>query len=71
MMRISAKAASELIAKRDRDRLRFVESHFGKDAADPARYDLVLNTASFTDPALCELLIGALNRKCKLDIPLG
>lgn len=68
---VPLKEARDLIAATDRERLRFVESHFGKDAGDPSRYDLLLNTACFTDAALCELMIGALIRKCKLDIPLG
>jgi cytidylate kinase len=68
---MTLKEAGDLVAKTDRERLRFVESHFGKDAGDPSRYDLLLNTACFTDAALCELMIGALCRKCKLELSLS
>lgn len=67
---ISPEPAKDLIAKTDRERLRFAESHFGRDAADPARYDLVVNTEPFTDLALCELMVAALNTKCKLNLTL-
>jgi cytidylate kinase len=45
---MSATAAERWVDVTDRNRLRFAERYFGVDAADPTRYDLVLNSARLT-----------------------
>jgi len=44
----------------DWERLSFVKDHFHKNAADPAGYDLVLNTSRFSISQCAELTINAL-----------
>lgn len=43
-MNLSAADAERWVIDTDRERLQFVKDHFNRDAADPACYDLVLNT---------------------------
>jgi cytidylate kinase len=42
---MSASAAERWVDVTDRDRLRFAERYFGVNAADPLRYDLILNSS--------------------------
>jgi cytidylate kinase len=46
----------------DRERDRFLTSHFQVNPADPANYDLVLNVARFSTAECADLIIQALNQ---------
>jgi cytidylate kinase len=60
---ISAEEAARRIDATDRERAEFLRLHFQTDVADPAEYDIVLNTARY-DPAACATVIcAALNER--------
>jgi chloramphenicol 3-O-phosphotransferase len=46
----------------DRERTRFVNDHFHKDAADPHNYDLLVCTSRFTVSDCATVIIEALQR---------
>jgi len=46
----------------ERERVRFLKHHFGKDPAYPGNYDLVLNTSSLSVGECADLLLQALHR---------
>jgi cytidylate kinase len=56
-----AKAADE-VATKDRERDRFVATHFKIDPANPVHYDLVLNVARFSTKECADLILDALDR---------
>ncbi len=49
------------LEKLDRDRTLFVRDHFLKDSADPANYDLILNTARMSIDDCADVMIDALH----------
>lgn len=57
---ISDALANAEVDRIGRDRTDFTRSHFGRAAAEPTRYDLVLNTDRFTIPEVVELICHAL-----------
>jgi cytidylate kinase len=59
---VSKKEAARQVETIDRERIRFVEDHFRKEATDPARYDLVLNSSRFSVGACADLIVEALHR---------
>jgi cytidylate kinase len=46
----------------ERERLRFVKDHFHKNVADPAGYDLLLNTSRFSLSQCADLTISAMQQ---------
>ena len=54
---LSRSAAREYVAGRDRERADFVRHFFRRDAADAEDYDLVVNAASFTVPAMARMAL--------------
>ncbi len=44
-------------------RAKFVAAHYGRFPYDPRNYDVVLNTASFSDEQACELIVAAARSK--------
>ncbi len=60
---LSAAEAARFVERTDRDRNQFARNHFQKDPADPAHYDLVLNSGWFTVPECADLIIEALHTR--------
>jgi len=58
---ISRKEAAARVELVDRERNRFVSSHFGSEPTDPANYDLVLNAARLSTVECADLILAALN----------
>jgi cytidylate kinase len=52
--------ATREVEKIDRERVRFVSDHFHKDSADPAAYDIVLNTRHFSATDCARLVLDFL-----------
>lgn len=59
---ISGAEAALRIETKDRERNRFVSTHFQIDPADPANYDLVLNAARYSAAECADLILAALDR---------
>jgi len=57
---VSLAAATERVQITDRNRNRFVTSHFKMDATEPTNYDLILNAARFSVAECADLVIAAL-----------
>jgi cytidylate kinase len=57
---IPREEAARRVGTTDRERARFVADHFGKDAADPRQYDLVLNSSRFSVGECAGLIVDAL-----------
>ena len=55
-----ARHAARELEKIDRERIRFVSDHFHKDSADPATYDIVLNTKHFSEKDCAQLVLDFL-----------
>ncbi len=69
---VSPREAAHRIETTDQDRNRFVREYFGKDATDPAEYDLVLNTAHFSQSECADLIVKALGcLRERLACPAG
>ena len=51
------------MTEKENERAHFVQEHFGRDLSDPARYDLVLNTATLGVRATAHLIQVALQKK--------
>jgi hypothetical protein len=56
---LSATEAEHWVDTHDRERLRFVQRHFHVDAADPVRYDLVLNSKRLSTEECAALIVQA------------
>lgn len=56
---IDEQQAERKIQKMDAERADFIEHHFGRDAAQPSDYDLVLNSGSYALEQLADLLVAA------------
>jgi len=71
--KLDLKAASEQMERIDRGRGRFIEGHFGKYAYDPRRYDLVINVCQFSENAVAETIVQAMQAKAgeTLKLPLA
>jgi cytidylate kinase len=54
--------AERWVDETDRERSRFVMEHFDKDAADPNRYDLILNTSRWSVAECADFVIDALKK---------
>ena len=58
--------AKRYIKKEDQARQLYMKSHFSCDVDDPHQYDLVINTDHYTDEAVVEMIIAAVEaRKMK------
>ena len=44
---LSHREAAQYVENTDRERIRFIQDHFGKDPTDSRHYDLVLNASRF------------------------
>jgi len=56
---VSAAEAVRWVDTHDRERLRFARHHFNCNAADPLRYDLMLNSERFTAEECANLIVQA------------
>ncbi|MBP7747225.1 MAG: cytidylate kinase-like family protein [Phycisphaerae bacterium] len=54
------------IERVDRERADFRRRHFGADANDDTRHDLVLNMDRFTPPQAVEMILAALRLRCAI-----
>jgi cytidylate kinase len=61
--RLSLKAARVEIERIDRERVKSVRRHFGRDVTDPLSHDLIINTAALSVEAAAEVVVTALQRK--------
>jgi cytidylate kinase len=66
---VSRAEAARWVERTDHDRARFVRDHFHKDPADPAGYDLVLNSSRFSAVECAELILDALWRFQTRQVP--
>jgi cytidylate kinase len=62
-MNLDLKTALMQMERIDAGRGDFVETHFGKYAFDPRRYDLVINVSQYTDEQVVDLIMLALQAK--------
>lgn len=67
--RLSRREAAREIEQRDHERAEFVRRVHGHDIADPAGYDLVLNTGALTFEAAVALLVEAARAKFAGALP--
>jgi len=58
-----AKAAAAELERIGAERTDFIRNHFGKDEADPLRFDLTLNTGRMTPAQAVELIVYVLRRR--------
>ncbi len=56
---LAPKEAEHRVHETERERVQFVRDHFQKDPADPANYDLILNTSRWSVAECAELIIQA------------
>ena len=56
---LTAEAAREAVLEADRASAEFVERTYGADVADPALYDLIINTGNVPLAVAAELVVGA------------
>lgn len=59
----SAENAERELRRLEHDRAEFVKNHFGRDALDTLRFDLVLNTDTWTDAQSVDLMLAALHAR--------
>jgi cytidylate kinase len=59
---ISLQDATARVESTDRERNRFIRSHFQIDPADPVNYDLVLNAARYSAVECADIVLAALDR---------
>jgi cytidylate kinase len=69
-MEVDLKTAAMQMERIDHERGNFVESHFGKYAFDPRRYDLVINVSQFSQEQVIDMILMALKAKSKGTIHL-
>jgi cytidylate kinase len=59
---ISRDEAARQVEKIDRERVRFVNDYFHKEATDPRQYDLVLNSSRYAIGECADLIVEGLRR---------
>jgi cytidylate kinase len=59
---VSHDEAARKVDTVDRDRAAFVKDHFRRDPAEPAQYDLLLNTARWSVNDCADMIVQALRR---------
>jgi cytidylate kinase len=57
---LTAETAREQVLEADRASAEFVKRYNDADVADPALYDLIINTGSLSMAAAADLIIGSL-----------
>ncbi|HEX4129509.1 MAG TPA: cytidylate kinase-like family protein [Pirellulales bacterium] len=62
---VTTRAAEHELDSIERQQLRFVKDHFQRDAADPANYDLVLNSSRWSIEQCADMIVDALHRLSK------
>ncbi|NLX04230.1 MAG: cytidylate kinase-like family protein [Phycisphaerae bacterium] len=67
---LDAKEAKREMRKVDASRSQFIETHFGKYAYDPRRYDLVVNVAQFGVVEAADLIVHAARAKAGEELRL-
>jgi cytidylate kinase len=67
---ISDKEALKLINSRDKDRRDFVQHYFKRDSDNASDYDLMLNSDSFTNDQMVEMVLKAYEMKVGEAIPI-
>ncbi len=67
---LDSKTAQQRIKRIDQGRSGFVKHHFGKNAQDPQRYDMVINTSKFPMTELAEVIITAVRAKAGPSLKL-
>lgn len=60
---LSESEAAQVVNQTDKERGEFLRTYFHSDGTDPAEYDLVINTASFEQQAICELIKQAMTAR--------
>lgn len=60
---MSLEAAKAYIKKEDQARKRYMKRHFDSDVDDAREYDLVINTDHYTDEAVVQMILGAVEAK--------
>jgi cytidylate kinase len=66
---LSEHAATRQVDEEDRERIRFLKEHFRSDPTDPGRYDVVLNTSTWSYEECADLIVQALHRLEKRSAP--
>jgi hypothetical protein len=61
ILNVSEAEAARHIEATDRERALFVQNHFGKDAADPHEYDLLINTSYVDTEEAADIIVDALH----------
>ena len=57
---LTAEAARKQVIERDRASAEFAKRYYGVDVADPALYDVVIDTGKLPLPVVADLIIGSL-----------
>jgi Cytidylate kinase-like family len=65
---VTVEAARSQIEQVDREREKFVRSHFQCSAKNPLDYDLVINTACLSAEKAAEILLAALQKKLGISL---
>ncbi|HVA01535.1 MAG TPA: cytidylate kinase-like family protein [Terriglobia bacterium] len=65
---VTVEAARSQIEQVDKEREKFVRTHFQHSARNPLDYDLVINTASLTAESTAEILLSALQEKLGISL---
>ena len=60
---ITLEAAKDMVLKKDRERMEFVETCFHKKSQDLSEFDMILNTKYFSEDSLCRIVQIALKEK--------
>lgn len=61
--KISLESAADLVRKIDDERMKFSITYFNGDVVDASEFDMVLNTKSFSEEALCKTIQFAIEGK--------
>jgi cytidylate kinase len=65
---LSLAAARMEVQKTDRERVKLIRRHFGRDVTDPLSHDLMINTAAISLEAAAEVILAALREKLGVRI---
>ena len=65
---LSLAAARMEVQKTDRERVKLIRRHFGRDVTDPLSHDLMINTAAISLEEAAEVILAALREKLGVRI---